>query len=580
MTMRTRGNQITGILMLLMLVWLIPACHKDPPEKPEVIPEADLMLDELEDKTDYEEGMIVDVRYYQESRTERILLNGTEYLKPVTLDLSEAGFYRLEIFTGAGTAQPQVIRVVVLDPERGNPEWGLRPWTPSGVEPDLLGSEEVFLVYPRSVPAGAVYPVVAVVDRELTGSLINLEAGIGGKTFPIKRGTGSTWISGGDQPEAELVIDQRSFPIEAVLMEGPALELSGILEEDTEIAPGSQVRVTGNLTIPAGITLTIGQGTYLSIEPEVDINLEGSLISQGTSGSPIVFTCSDAEKFWGGVIGKGAGNLVEAAYTLFGRSGFHAGGDYSWGHAHRQALFYSEDGAIRLDHCFMIDHIGQVFYTQSAILEVSYSLVQRAKTGGQINHSQVTVDHAVFTDFPDDSDHYQDEDNDALYLVNCVAHISNSFFMFAKDDGIDSGSGNYAGDVTVTRCRFESNFHEGAALSGGTSSSEKVQRFYNCFFRDCGQGLELGFSTPNHSVLADSCRFVQNGIGIRYGDNYQSGNYGTLYVSNSESIDNVSYDVWNMDRVDWEADTSHMVFDNVVVSKPNPVYPGLILITN
>jgi hypothetical protein len=578
MKIRTQNIHISQLVLLFLLVWMTAACHRTPPDpEPEEVPETDIALDELEDKTDYEVGMIVDARFIAETPVDRIILNGTEYNQPVTLDLSEAGYYRIEIFTGPDT-DPRVIRVVVLDPERGNPEWGLRPWTPSGVEPEVIGSQEVHLVYPRSVPAGAVYPVVAVVGGELTSSLNNLKGSLGEGTMMIKRGTGSTWISGGDQPEAMLIIDHRSFPIEPALMEGASLDLSGELEESTVIPEDSYVRVSGNLTIPAGVTLTIEQGTYLSVDPEVDINLEGSLLSRGTVEAPVVVTCSDPEGYWGGVIGRGEGNLIEASHTLFGRSGFHAGGDYGWGHAYRQALFYSENGSVRLDHCYMIDHIGQVLYTQSSVVEMAYSLVQRVKTGGQINHTEVTVSHSVFTDFPDDSDQYKDDDNDALYLVDCVAHISDSFFMFAKDDGIDSGSGNYGGDVTVTRCRFESVFHEGAALSGGTSNSDKIQRFYNCHFRDCGQGLELGFSFANHTVIADSCYFEQNGIGIRYGDNYDFGNHGTLYVSNSESMDNVSYDVWNMDRTDWEADTSSMVFDNVWVSKANPMYPELKVI--
>ena len=73
----------------------------------------------------------------------------------------------------------------------------------------------------------------------------------------------------------------------------------------------------------------------------------------------------------------------------------------------------------------------------------------------------------------------------------------------------------------------------------------------------------------------DSCSFIRNGIGIRYGDNYDFGTNGYMSVSNSESLDNESYDVWNMDRQDWVADTAHMVFSNVWVTKGNPIYPQL-----
>ncbi len=564
------------LLIMVALLSATGACRKDPPDVPDPVefPETDITLDELEDKGEYGEGMIVDARVFQGEETDHVVLNDSAIYDPLALDLTTPGYYGIEVHGNSG-GQPRVIRVVVLDPERGTPEWGLPPWTPRGPDMESIGNQEVRLVHPAGVPPGSVFPLVVMVDGELTASLVNLEASAGSGAFLIKRGSGSTWISAGDDGTGELVIGHRSFPVEPVLLTEAPIALGGMLTESIRIPDGTLVEIGEDLTIPAGVVLTIGQGAYVSVAPATDIHLAGSLVVQGTAGSPVVFTCSDPEDYWGGVIGKGSGNRVEASHAIFGRSGFHAGGDYSWGHAHRQALFYAENGSIRLDHCYMIDHIGQVFYTESSIVELSQCLIQRAKTGGQLNGTSLTIDRSVFTDFPDDTDQYRDEDNDALYLVNCVAHISRSFFMFAKDDGIDSGSGSYGGDVTVTRSRFESVFHEGAALSGGTTSSDKIQRFYNCLFLDCGQGLELGFSAPNHTVIADSCRFLRNGIGIRYGDNYDFGNYGTLHVSNSESLGNVTRDVWNMDRKDWEADTAHMVFENVWVSRAVPMYPEL-----
>jgi hypothetical protein len=152
--------------------------------------------------------------------------------------------------------------------------------------------------------------------------------------------------------------------------------------------------------------------------------------------------------------------------------------------------------------------------------------------------------------------------------------ISNSVFMFAKDDGLDSGASG-GGEVILTNCRFEANFHEGAALSSG-HSSVKLHRVSNCLFTNCGQGLELGYSSPNHHVEVDSCRFIENGIGIRYGDCYDFPHHGFIHVANSESLENKVYDVWNMNREHWAADTFHMSFENVVVTTPNPMYPELI----
>ncbi len=568
------ARTLVAIIPVLLVLLVISCKHPPADPDPEEIPESDITLDELEDKTDYPETMVVDCRYFNGVRVESLIVNGTETSDPVTIDLSSAGYYRIEIITDSAS-DPHVIRLVIMDPERGDTEWGLPPWTPRGVQFEALGTQEVRLIYPRRVPEGAACPLIVVVEGELTHSPVNLEAAVGPSGFRIKRGTGSVWIPDVAEAGTELVIDQRSFPIQPAAFGDPPMLLSGTLNGNTLVPSGTHVHVPDDLTIPSGVVLTFDSGVFVTVAPQVNIVNEGSLVSAGAEGSPITFTCSDPEAYWGGVIGRGSGNLTVASHTIFGRSGFHTGGDYNWGHAHRQALFYSENGSIQLDHCYMIDHIGQVLYTESATVEMSYCLVQRVKTGGQLNTTEVTVDHCVFTDFPDDSDTFRDEDNDGLYLAECVAVIDHSVFMYAKDDGLDSGSSASWGYLTVRDTRFESIFHEGAAMSGGSNSTEKIQRFYNCLFQDCGQGLELGFSSWTHLVYADSCLFLRNGVGIRYGDNYDYPNNGYMYVSNSESLENLSYDVWNMDREDWVADTSHLELDNVWVTKANPMYPEL-----
>jgi hypothetical protein len=299
------------------------------------------------------------------------------------------------------------------------------------------------------------------------------------------------------------------------------------------------------------------------------------LFISGSASAPVTITCSDDQAYWGGLIGTIAGNRVEASNTIFCRSGHHSEGDYNYGHAHRQALFYSENGELSLDHCYITDHIGQIFYPISSDLELTDCLVQRVKTGGQLNQSELVMTHCVFTDFPDDSDTYLDEDNDALYLDETNAVISNSIFMFAKDDGLDSGASG-GGEVVITNCVFESNFHEGAALSSGHSAL-KLHRITNSLFTNCGQGLELGYSSPNHRVEVEACRFIRNGIGIRYGDCYDFPHHGSIHVSNSESLENSVYDVWNMNREHWAADTFQMTFDHVSITNPNPMYPELII---
>ena len=537
-----------------------------------------LSLDDLSDKKDYTSGMLVNCLSYKGKKVDRLVVNGSEVHNLNLLELKTAGYYHLEIYLKrSGQNTPEVIRLVILDPERGNTEWGLPPWTPLEPVAGEIGDQTVKLIYTAAAPQGVAVPLIVLLGEELTHSDSNLDAEFGSLKFRIKRGVGSLQIPGSNS-ETALIIDHRNFFVNISPIETPPLLLSGELEGDTYIPPGSYIHVPSQLSIPEGITLSIGSGSFITIDPEVNIINNGLLILDGSADAPLTVTCSDEENYWGGFIGSSAGNRVEASYTIFSRSGYHSGDGYNYGHAGRQALFYSENGELALDHCYINDHIGQVFYPVSCTLELSDCLVQRAKTGGQMNQSELVMNRCVFTDFPDDSYDYRDEDNDGLYLDECNATISNSVFMYAKDDGLDSGASG-GGEVLINNCRFEANFHEGAALSSG-HFVVKLHQISNSLFTNNGQGLELGYSSPNHQVEVESCRFIGNGIGIRYGDCYDFPHHGFIHVANSESLDNHVYDVWNMNREHWNADILQMSFDNVRVSIPNPLYPELLIYEN
>lgn len=568
--------------MIFPVLLVLVSCEDPVEVVPEVVPDADpnatISLDELVEMNNYREGFIVDTRYFMGDRVTQIILNQTTYKSPLSLDLSGAGFYEISIYTKAPSGNNlNVIRIVVLDPERGQSEWGLAPWTPKGVEFGVLTNQVVKTIYPPVLPETSSYPVIVILDGELTQSRDNLRASADLNTFLIKRGVGSVWLKSGDKNSGKILIDNSSFPVNPGTMTEAPMVLNGELEENTLIHHGSNILITGDLTIPSGITLTIESGTFINIDPQVNIYNAGRLLINGTEDSVITLSCTNSESYWGGIIGKETGNLVRASHAIFARSGYHTGGEYDLGHGHRQALIQSENGSVIMDHTYMIDHIGQVMYTESAVVELDYCLVQRAKTGGQLNFSSVNIDHSVFTDFPDDSDEFLDKDNDGLYLIGCFAHIDNSVFMYAKDDGLDSGGGIENGEVRVSNTSFESIFHEGAALSGG-SSEGKYQYFTSCEFIDCGQGLELGYGGRGHVVTVDSCRFVRNGIGIRWGDNYTYPHNGYLFVSNSESRENRDHDVWNMEREEWTGKPENMELTNVWVSKANPMYPELNII--
>lgn len=539
--------------------------------------ETDHALDELQDKQEISGSMIVDVSELRGMQVQRLLVNDKSHSPEDALVMENPGFYRMEIFLKDSETQiPEVMRIVLLDEERGEAEWGLNKWIPLPPSLGQIDDRKIILVHPASVPAGVNIPMIVKTDG-VPGSYEHaFLAKAGSREFYIKQGRGSVQLPSEEGGDGVLKIDHRNIPIEIDFSLSSPLLLQDTLASDLQIGAGSYIRIEEDLVISPGVSLVIEAGTFISIATGINIFNEGILLIHGSEALPVTLSCSEPDSFWGGIISTGSGNRVEARHCIFSQSGYHTDGDYNYGHAHRQALVYCKDGSLDFDHCYMIDHIGQVFYPVNAPLNISNSLIQRAKTGGQINGSNLVIKDCIFTDFPDDSGDYRDEDNDALYLMGCNAVIRNSVFMYAKDDGLDSG-GSGGGSIQVFSTHFESVFHEGAALSSG-GSAIKSHQFTGCTFLNCGQGLELGYSSPNHQVSVDSCLFQANGIGIRYGDNYiNSQHRGQLIVSNSMSIFNTGYDVWNMLREEWSADTLKMEFTNVQVSSENPMYPHLKL---
>ena len=140
----------------MSLVLLLLSCQRIDP-----LADADVILDDLDDKADYTGEMLVDCRYFDGRRTTKIVNNYETFDSPELIEF-KAGYHRIEIYTENEDHVDEVIRIAVLDELRGEADWGLPPWTPSGVELATLGDQELTLVYPQFLPQGTDLPLVAV----------------------------------------------------------------------------------------------------------------------------------------------------------------------------------------------------------------------------------------------------------------------------------------------------------------------------------------------------------------------------------------------------------------------------------
>ncbi len=95
-----------------------------------------------------------------------------------------------------------------------------------------------------------------------------------------------------------------------------ALDHSGTLGADETWSPvDNPHNIIGNVTVPAGIKLTILPGTRIFFKGIYSITVAGEMAAEGTAGEPILFTRDVATAYWNSLLFQtnGAGSL---AYCL------------------------------------------------------------------------------------------------------------------------------------------------------------------------------------------------------------------------------------------------------------------------
>ncbi|MGF7137755.1 right-handed parallel beta-helix repeat-containing protein [Roseimarinus sediminis] len=528
---------------LCLLFFVLNACNFSDSD----LFSGDILLTEIENKTNYLAPLII-----QNNDDETVRLNGkTLTFEQGRYELNEAGFYELTI------GNDETIRFVLLDEERGETEWGLKKWIPATPEFQTELPHEVLLFHPANYVPGLKIPLVVQLENHQANQAINAKGTANEQRFLLKNGAGSIQLDAIEGQIKLLLGGQtisKTLGKAAVSLAFPDQVISG----DIVIPENETVQITNDLIITASGSLTIEAGAILLLDEGVNIYNQGPVHINGTIVNPVWLSCSASDAHFGGFISTGANAAITAKHTFFTNFAQHAEAEYQYGHARHQALFRASDTRLSFTNCYFMDTPGQVFYPERSQIEIENCLIQRAKTGGQINASELTINNSYFSDFPDDSQNYRNEDNDALYISGSSATISHSVFMYAKDDGIDSG-GSEGGKISISGCRIEACFHEGLALSS-TNPAVKTHTIINTTVSNCQQGIELGYSSSQHEVYIENCHLNNNYIGIRYGDSYEWSVMGTITVSSS-NLDANEKASWNMLRQSWTAAPDHLIFE-------------------
>lgn len=506
--------------------------------------------------------------------------------------LTKPGYYELAVTKSAdvgGAEESVLIRFIVLDSSRGTSERGSVNWVPYPTidsAPSAFASGTLDVIMPIAVPAGMPIPLVAWL-RDGADKAIRLNGSLnaGGAKIRILRGVGSGFLPGVNvagplevEPEVNGLTDAQTIQIEAAPV---WTNVNSDITTATNWAANSRVHVTGDFAVASGATLTIEAGCIVQLSPDVQINVDGSLVINGTRSAPVLFAPVPGMAAWGGFFVRTSGASVTASGAIFTGSG----GDANWFsgtafHTHRKEQATAAFGAGTIGNftdCYFIDLAGQALHGDHAAINLTRCLVQRLITVGQFNGGNVNVVESALVEFPVNDGIFADDDNDGIYFTEGSHRLTDSVIGWAKDDGVDAGSGS-AGDVTVTRCWFEACYHEAMAWSGEVRDAD----VYDSVALNSGQGIEAGWSggsqsaagnDPSPEVVVERSLCIGNHVGLRFGDNYDWSYWGQLTVSDSVSIHN-DRDVWGREWDSWNYRDERMDMQRNFVNQTDSRHPG------
>jgi hypothetical protein len=533
-----------------------------------------------------------------------VLLDGKRVPAGVTNRVVGPDYHEIAVWrTNATTGQVtnRLVRFVIMS-DRGDPERGLIAWTPYPQVPSAnaeLAGAGLQLMAPAAYPAALQIPVIARVEnpsghaRRVNGSVTSP----GQPSFRILRGHGSGFLSAG-APGTPIDYGAQLGPISAnkeidIDLATSWMTVSGTLPAGNNIWPeDSRIHITGNITLLAGSTLTIGAGTVVKINPLINITNSGQTVINGRTDRPVVFTSTNTAVLpdvrtyaWGGFFLRNAGASLTANGCIFVGGGGATGIDFSPGSSHKshQAVFLVHSSArMSLTNCAVINTAGQVANGYNSDITYDHCHFQRAVTAGESVGGTIIINHCAIIEFPEDNGVVNatiaDYDYDAVYFTTGTHLIYNSLIGFCKDDAVDSGSGG-GGTVLITNCWIESALHEANAWSN--DSGLRQAETYNSVLMNSGQGFECGWSGPAGSpaCYAGNILSMGNSVGTRFGDNYPSiGPYnGILRVTNSFVLYNYR-DVWGMtwrtDSTGWYYRSNQMDIRSNYLSQANVYHPS------
>ncbi|MCP4193608.1 MAG: hypothetical protein GY768_23595 [Planctomycetaceae bacterium] len=376
--------------------------------------------------------------------------------------------------------------------------------------------------------------------QQLDGTDVQIKKGVGSYA-PVVNAEADFQLSltGSDDSYAIQVIDE-TFPVE---------HYSGALVGDTVWDANVERRITDDLLIPEGSTLTIQPGTRVLLGDKVNLRVEGTILGLGSMESPLLFNSLSRDLAWGGIeIDGGHGQFSYALMT-------HGGADNArnFGHSNSQPVVMVRNGTLNCNHLFIVNNVGKAFGARRSQITIDHSIISDVDTGGEFSSSVAKISDTWIKNISNgNSNGFVDDDNDGLYFAGVhpsgePSQFTDSFVIDTQDDGLDHNGAH----LEIVNAWIEGVTHEGIA-----SSNANQVTIHNSVFQKNNQGVEAGYGSPQlvvkQSVITQNTNQIDPNspitAGLRFGDGYdgQNGDYeGQItaeYLVISDNGDNVRND--------------------------------------
>jgi hypothetical protein len=233
----------------------------------------------------------------------------------------------------------------------------------------------------------------------------------------------------------------------------PVRTASGILRQSQTWSGVYHIK-GGDLTIPAGVTLTLEPGTLVLIDGVAsgtngtDIDVQGSLQSLGTAASPVTLTASATGRNWGEL------RLTKAKPSVFHYTEItRAGRSPAVGHSNSGPAIRVSGSALTFDQTSLTDHAGKIMQaTSGSALVFTGTLFARSVMGPEIIGTSLVFENGWITDMRNK------DDADGIYVHTQLAGQTCTFvgsvIAGVDDDGVDTlGSDMLIEDTIIRGCK-------------------------------------------------------------------------------------------------------------------------------